>query len=263
MRTLDDQAWRQYERYGWLRLGRTLDAAALAGLCERIDDYMHGHRCADALLMQLDLGGDYSAMGPMTLGHKGATPLYRKIENLEHDDRFHAFLTQPLFARICGRVYGDDVGIGVYRAMFMNKPARQGTVLPWHQDGGGAWGLDRNPLMTVWTALDPATIANGCVEIIPGSHRLGLLHKQGHTVTAEHVAAHCQPGRAVPLELAAGESVLLHNWLLHRSGVNDTDKPRRAFSVCYLDARTRQPANARGFAELLRAREGIEQRMPA
>ncbi len=243
MRTLDDEAWRQYERDGWLRLGRTLDDVALAGLCERIDDYMHGRRCADALLMQLDLGGDYSAMGPMTLGHKGATGMYRKIENLEIDDRFHAFLTQPLFARICAKVYGEDTAIGVYRAMFMNKPARQGTVLPWHQDGGGVWGLDRDPLMTVWTALDPATIANGCVEIIPGSHRLGLLHEQGHTVTAEHVAAHCRPGRSVMLELAAGESVLLHNWLLHRSGINATEAPGAPSASA---TSTRAPASRRG-----------------
>ncbi len=262
MRTIDDAAWASYEREGWLRLGRTLDDASMTGLRERIDDYMLGGRCADHLLMQLDLGGDYSAMGEMSLGSKGATATYRKIENLEHDDRFGAFLAEPLFSHLCARVYGDGTGIGVYRAMFMNKPERQGTVLPWHQDGGGAWGLDRDPLMTVWTALDPATVANGCVEIISGSHRLGLLHEQGHIVTAEHVATHCQPGRSAMVELAAGESVLLHNWLLHRSDVNATDVPRRAFSVCYLDARTRQPARDRSFAKLLTARLGLEKRVP-
>jgi ectoine hydroxylase-related dioxygenase (phytanoyl-CoA dioxygenase family) len=36
----------------------------------------------------------------------------------------------------------------------------------------------------------------------------------------------------------AGESVLMHNYLLHASDVNTTDIPRRAFSVCYMDART-------------------------
>ncbi|MEC7227046.1 MAG: phytanoyl-CoA dioxygenase family protein, partial [Candidatus Latescibacterota bacterium] len=42
----------------------------------------------------------------------------------------------------------------------------------------------------------------------------------------------------VPLELAAGEVVLLHNWLLHSSDVNRTAGARRAFSVCYMDAQT-------------------------
>ena len=40
-------------------------------------------------------------------------------------------------------------------------------------------------------------------------------------------------------ELAAGEVALLHNWLLHSSGVNTTDKPRRGFSACYMVAGTR------------------------
>jgi ectoine hydroxylase-related dioxygenase (phytanoyl-CoA dioxygenase family) len=123
--------------------------------------------------------------------------------------------------------------------MFMNKPARKGTFLPWHQD---RWrDLDRDPLITLWTALDPATTANGCVQIIPASHRLGLInpdHAYGF-LTPQLAAKYCPPEKAVHLELGAGESVLLHNWLLHASDVNKTEIPRRAFSVCYMDAATK------------------------
>ena len=42
----------------------------------------------------------------------------------------------------------------------------------------------------------------------------------------------------MPLEVEAGHAVLLHNWLIHRSGVNPTPAPRRAFTVCYMDGRT-------------------------
>jgi ectoine hydroxylase-related dioxygenase (phytanoyl-CoA dioxygenase family) len=124
--------------------------------------------------------------------------------------------------------------------MFMNKPARKGTVLPWHQDGGAGWEMDRHPLVTIWTALDAATIPNGCVQVIPGSHHLGLLSEGGHTITPAQEAEYCAPDKIVYLELEPGESVLLHNWLLHSSDVNKTDTPRRAFSVCYMDARTRK-----------------------
>jgi ectoine hydroxylase-related dioxygenase (phytanoyl-CoA dioxygenase family) len=44
----------------------------------------------------------------------------------------------------------------------------------------------------------------------------------------------------VDLTLEAGEVALLHNWLMHRSDVNRSDISRRAFSVCYTDARTKQ-----------------------
>ena len=204
-----DADWVRFEVDGFLRLGRTLDDAGLAALQRRIDDIMLGVVRDDGLMMQQDLGGDYGAMAPMTLGFKGPSLNYRKIENLERDALFRAFLVQERFRAICARAYGQPLGIGVYRAMFMNKPAHQGTLLPWHQDGGGIWGLDRDPLVTVWTALDPATRANGCVQVVPGSHRLGLLSAHGHTISAEHEARHCQ--QVEHLELAAGESVLLHN----------------------------------------------------
>ena len=43
----------------------------------------------------------------------------------------------------------------------------------------------------------------------------------------------------IPVELEAGEVVLLHNWTLHSSSTNQTDIPRRAFSICYMDAVTK------------------------
>ena len=100
--------------------------------------------------------------------------------------------------------------------------------------------LDRDPQITVWTALDPATVANGCVQVIPGSHRAGLInpaHGAGF-LTPDQAQQHAPADRAVCLTLAAGEAALLHNHLLHASDVNHTDIPRRAFSVCYMDART-------------------------
>jgi ectoine hydroxylase-related dioxygenase (phytanoyl-CoA dioxygenase family) len=125
----------------------------------------------------------------------------------------------------------------------MNKPARKGTFLPWHQD---RWThLDRDPRITLWTALDPATKANGCVQIIPASHRMGIINKQDGSgfLTPAQAAEHCPAEKAVYLELKAGKCALLHNWLLHASDVNQTDIPRRAFSDYYMDAATRSSKN--------------------
>jgi hypothetical protein len=101
------------------------------------------------------------------------------------------------------------------------------------------WALDREPLVTIWVALDEATTANGCMDAVRGSHRLGLLSNYGSTLSEDHAAEHCPPERVVPLEVPAGHAVLMHNWLIHRSGVNPSPVPRRAVTICYLDARTR------------------------
>jgi hypothetical protein len=240
MDPLTAEQWRTFETEGYVHLGRLLSDVELSALQQRIDDIMLGKANVDysRMLMQLDSStGNYSDMAPQTKGHKGATLNYRKIQDLEVDPLFLAYMQRPIFRDICRRVYGD-APIACFRAMFMNKPAHKGTFLPWHQD---RWStLDRDPLITVWTALDPATIANGCVQIIPRTH--GSLINPSHNsgfLTPEQSKQHAPDDRRVYLELKPGEAVLLHNWLLHASDVNHTDIPRRAFSVCYMDARTR------------------------
>jgi hypothetical protein len=241
-KALTNEQWQSYQDKGYLRLGTTLGPGELSALQERIDAIMLGTATGidyGRLLMQLDsTTGKYEDAGQQSLGHKGATLAYRKIQNLENDPLFLEYTESPLFKDICDRVYGSETPISCFRAMFMNKPANQGTWLPWHQDRWSS--LDRDPLVTLWTALDPATRANGCVQIIEGSHKLGLInpeHPSGF-VSDEQAAELLKTYPVEFLELEPGESVLLHNWLLHASDVNATDVSRRAFSVCYMDGNT-------------------------
>lgn len=241
-RLISDSDWKSYEDLGYLRLGKVLSDGDLQALRQRIDDIMLGKADLDynRVLMQLDSEtGVYEDAGQQSRGHKGSTLGYRKIQDLEFDPLFLEFMQRPIFREISERVYGASTPIAAFRAMFMNKPARKGTFLPFHQDRWTA--LDRDPLVTTWTALDPATKANGCVQIVPKSHKFGLINKAHAAgfLTKEQAAEYCSPDKVEFLELEAGEVALLHNWLLHGSDVNRTDIPRRAFSVCYMDARTK------------------------
>ena len=238
---ITDAEWAQFGQAGYLKLGRLLDRPQLQALQQRLDDLMLGRARVDydRLLMQLDsASGKYEDAGAMTKGFKGATLNYRKIQDLEFDPLFLELMQRDIFRELCQRVYGAATPIAAFRAMVMNKPARKGTWLPWHQD---RWThLSQDPLITVWTALDPATIANGCVQVIPGSHRNGLInpsHPSGFLTPAQ-AEQHAPASQVVYLELPPGEVAILHNHLLHASDVNKTDISRRAFSVCYMDART-------------------------
>eukprot|EP00941_MAST-03F_sp_MAST-3F-sp1_P005994 g5994.t1 len=240
----------------------------LQQLLKRIDDIMMGKvQYGESLLMQLDpnAGDDDSEYEKrklevgQTVGFKGATRNYRKIgecgAGLECDDLFLAFMKKPIFRNVCNRVYGSHAEIGVYRSMVFNKPAGNtqrgvvgGTTLPFHQDGGDWWALDRDPKCFVWTALDKVDEANGCVKVIRGSHKLGILSARGHTLSAENIKSICKEEDTVNLICEPGESYLVHNWTVHASGTNKTNRPRRAFSCNYIDGRTRvldpKPANA-------------------
>ena len=235
--TPDD--WARFDEQGYLRIGRVADPAMLAAMCARIDDIMLGRAAVDyrRMIMQLDSAdGVYESAGPQSHGFKGATLGYRKIEQLEADPLFHTYMTLPVFEEVARHFYGD-LAVAAYRAMFMNKPAGKGTMLPLHQDRWRA--LDRDPLITIYTALDTATPDNGCLELISGTHHtlLNPSHPHGF-LTAEMAATFDEDPRRVQLNLEAGEVVLMHNWTIHGSGVNRTQSPRRAFSVCLMDAGT-------------------------
>lgn len=152
-------------------------------------------------------------------------------------------MRKPIFKNICNRIYGKHCGIGVYRAMIFNKPSINnggGSFLPWHQDGGNWWSIDRDPLIFCWTALKNVTKMNGFVQSIKGSYKFGLLSQRGHTLNTENVQKYCDSNNndIVNLEAKEGETWLVHNWTILRSGTNKTDKPRWALSTNYIDLRT-------------------------
>ena len=263
MEDLTAAQWESYERDGFLVVPGVLSPAELSALNARLDALMCGAvNHGDALLMQLDptatasaaaTAAEYAAyasanveVAGQTRGFKGASRAYRKIGEaecgLEVDPVFMATMQRPLFRRACDRVYGAHVGVAVYRSMVMSKPAGPdggGSTLPWHQDGGEWWALDRDPLLFVWMALSDATRANGAVQVVKGSHKLGLLSRRGHTLSEADVARVVGGGEVVDVELRAGDAFFCHNWTVHRSGINSTDSARRGFSVNYIDARTR------------------------
>jgi phytanoyl-CoA hydroxylase len=226
-----------YREHGWAHVPNVVPKDTLEALRARADDVMHGRVVHEGLFFQLDTrSGNYGdlAFGD---GWQGPSDNYRKIEKLEKDPVFRAWINDPFVERIVRAVIDGDVTL--YRAILMTKAAHGGTVLPWHQDAGKFWGLDRDPPIQIWTALDDAPIEAGCVEVLPGSHAKGLVTPLGGLVPAPAVEAADAERRAVRVPARAGDLLVIHNHVWHRSGVNTTDHTRRAFSVCYMSAATK------------------------
>ena len=259
---LTEEQWSQYDRDGYLRLGKLLNDQELASLRERMDAIMLGRVRYPSLQMQLDTGSKYEELPDPVEGFLGETLGYRKIQGLEADPLMLGFIRRDVFREICRRHYGAHASVSVFRIMMMNKPAGQGTYLPWHQDAGDVWKLDRDPLVTLWVALDPSTRANGCVQVIPGTHRLGLLSRNGSNISAADTGRYCPDNAIEYLELEPGEGLLLHNWLLHRSDVNHTGTPRRALSACYMDGRTVNTLSGKRYPIVFGDYADVESTMP-
>ena len=225
----------QYREHGFAHVPRVVSEDVLERLRARADDIMHGRVVHEGLFFQLDstTGKFYDL--EFGNGWQGPSDNYRKIEKLERDPLFSEFLQNTTFEKIVRAVIEGDVAI--YRAILMTKAAKGGTVLPFHQDAGKFWGLDRDPPIQIWTALDDAPIEAGCVEVLPGSHKAGLVTPLGGLVPEDR--ARGVEASVVKVPARAGDVIVLHNHVWHRSGVNTTPRTRRAFSVCYMSAETK------------------------
>lgn len=240
----------EFERDGYARLGVLASEAILAPLRARADDLMEGRVVHEGLFFQHDsASGRYDDL-TYGEGYQGPSRNYRKIDKLEKDPLFLAWLRNPAFEAVARAVVGSEVYL--LRAMMMTKPAEGGTPLPWHQDAGLFWGVTREPKLQLWTALDDAPVEAGCVEAFPGTHQRGLATKTGGVVPADIAARADAESHVVRLPARAGEVILIHNLVWHRSGVNTTPNPRRGFSVCFVDKETRCTRKRRAPRQFLR-----------
>ncbi len=111
-----------------------------------------------------------------------------------------------------------------------------GQAVEWHQDW--AFGPATNDdLLTVGIALDDATTENGCLLMIPGSHRGPVLdHWRDDRFTGAVTDEAFDPRAAVPVEVKRGGVSIHHIRMLHASAPNRSDRQRRLLLYTYAAA---------------------------
>ncbi|MEO1064202.1 MAG: phytanoyl-CoA dioxygenase family protein [Actinomycetota bacterium] len=122
--------------------------------------------------------------------------------------------------------------------LFFKPPGLQGQA--WHQDERFIPTRDRS-LVGAWIALDDATQENGCLWVLPGSHRTGRLwptrdHGRQDEFDPTDEAHGFDDAGSVPVEVEAGAVVFFNGYLLHRSFRNRSDSTRRALVNHYMNA---------------------------
>lgn len=153
-------------------------------------------------------------------------------------------LAHPAVVRALTAIIGPDVKC-MQSMLFIKAAGKPGQA--WHQDEDYIPTRDRS-LTGAWIALDDATIENGCLWVIPGSHRPGILwEQQWHGDRRFDCASESQdfPYTAadeVPVEVKRGSVVFFNGYLLHRSLPNRAQSGyRRALVNHYMNARSFLP----------------------
>ena len=140
------------------------------------------------------------------------------------------------------------------------KEARQPSFTLWHQDGR-YFDLDPSVQVTAWVALSAAPVEAGCVEVAPGSQRLGPLDHQDDPSEmnlirrGQGIFGRFDDTAGVMLPLRPGEMEIHHTYAAHRSGHNDTDDRRIGLGISYIPTSVRQTGRGRMSALLVRGED--------
>jgi non-heme Fe2+,alpha-ketoglutarate-dependent halogenase len=174
-------------------------------------------------------------------------------ESVKRLDNLHLFfdwayrlVTHEAVLNTIQGVLGDDILI--YGTLVFYKPPRDPGYASWHQDSVYS-GLHLTPSTSAWIALTPSYPANGCMRVIPGSHKSGLLdHTNVPDVSnllrrGEQIMT-VDESKAVDVVLQPGEMSLHQSTIVHGSNPNTSGEPRIGFIVRFITNQIRNRERA-------------------
>lgn len=142
----------------------------------------------------------------------------------------------PGLEAVCD-LLGEDVDMIAQQVIM--KPPFHGQWQPYHQDGH-YFGFKPSAGCGVWIALDEARVENGCLWVVPGSHKFDLLeHEKPDVEDINRAFLEAQgfdKDAGIPVELKPGSAVIFHNKLLHMSGPNASPHSRRCVVAHFANA---------------------------
>lgn len=204
-----------YRKYGYLVAPDLLDAGEIASLRKETAEIFRGNRGHVDGLQPVDGLTDAEVLRKYVAIH-----FPHKLSNL-----IYGYLAHPPIVEIMKRLV--DVNLKCMQSMlFVKAPGKAGQS--WHQDEYYIPTRDRS-LTGVWIAIDDATVDNGCLWIIPGSHRPGHILRRVVNESDEYadvdtadISAYRKSDR-IPVEVKSGSVVFFNGYTLHSSLRNRTD----------------------------------------
>lgn len=162
-------------------------------------------------------------------------------EGVRGSRQFLELAMDPDIVELVSGVVGEDVVL--WGCHVFCKPPREGYETPWHQDGH-YWPIRPLATCTVWVALEPSTRENGCLRVIPGSHRGRQLFDHLHedrtdlTLNQRMAPQTFDESTAVDIELQPGQMSLHDVYLVHGAEANRSSQRRTGVALRYMPSRS-------------------------
>ena len=213
----------QYQRDGFLVVTDFLDAAELAHW---------QHTTQEAVDQRLETkNGYYNQQDPDAYYAQVFTQCVKLADT-------HAGMRELMFdarlGEMAGRLAGVD-GIRIWHDQALFKPPF-GNPTAWHLDNP-YWSFDSRRSISIWVALDDATLANGCMWYIPGSVHTATHDNAGIGQNLSDLFKLYPLWREIDpvgCPCPAGTAVFHNGLTAHGAGANMTNKPRRAMTCAYM-----------------------------
>lgn len=224
-----------YRDFGYLIATNLLSSAEISELKEETVQIFRGSRGMLEGLVAVD-------------EHEPDTEVLKKYVAIHFPHKIspvvHRYLSHPEVVRVLTGIVSPNVKC-MQSMLFVKAPGKAGQS--WHQDEYFIPTRDRS-LVGTWIAIDDATVDNGCLWIIPGSHRPGFIRPRVANHSDEYAdvdgidVSEFDQEAIVPVEVARGSVVFFNGYTLHSSQRNKTlDNFRTALVNHYMSAESMLP----------------------
>jgi ectoine hydroxylase-related dioxygenase (phytanoyl-CoA dioxygenase family) len=213
---ITDAQLEQFERDGYFVLENVFTPAEMDELAGHIERFQQRHE--EALR---------AAGGTANISRAGEITFTDHLA--EQDENIKAFCKRPEFVAISTQMLGPDIDLYWNQSVFKQP---EGTKeFPWHQDDGYT-PVEPSPYLTLWLALNDATPENGCISVMPGSHKRGLVPHEPSPIGLVCYSNEA-PNQGVRVPVKAGSVAAFSSLTFHKSGPNTSDGPRKAYVIQY------------------------------
>lgn len=167
---------------------------------------------------------------------------------------FAGLIRHPRLVEAVSQIIGPD--LLAWSCGFFIKEAGSRSFVSWHQDLN-YWGLDGDREVTAWFALTPATVENGCMRFVPGSHRrqdvphVDSFAPDNLLTRGQEIAVEVDEASAVNVLLRAGQASFHHGHMFHASGPNATQSRRLGVAIRYIAPSMKQVSGHRLLVSLV------------
>ncbi|CAD6558674.1 phytanoyl-CoA dioxygenase family protein [Paraburkholderia kirstenboschensis] len=154
-------------------------------------------------------------------------------------------------------ILGPD--ILCWNSQFFAKKPHDPRFVSWHQDST-YYGMSTNEVLTVWLALTPSVVENGCLRVVPGSHKTQVPHidtfdENNFLTRGQEIAVEVNEDDVLDVILQPGEASIHNVRLFHGSEPNKADFPRVGFAIRYIPTHAYQTTGLPDSATLVRGED--------